>query len=446
MKSPNILQKFADFIAIESVSTDPVRKHQVQKAADFVEQELQHIGLTTRQATLPRAHPLIIGEYVVDTNAQTLGLYAHYDVQPEDPIQEWKSPPFNLTRKGGKLYARGISDDKCHIIQTIAALKELISQKKLVYNIVCIFEGEEEIGSLHFEKYAEKIKSTLKKIDAFYILDSGLFRDNVPQIEYGLRGLRAFELTIYTAKQDLHSGLYGNEVLNPAHVVADIISKLKDSYTNHVLIPGFYDDVRKIGPSEFALLKKITRTQKEELAETGVTKLVTQNSIPYSLISKIYPSLDVNGMYSGFIGEGVKTIIPAKATVKFTCRLVENQDPGKIRVLVSDYIKAIMPEGVTYTLTSNESFYPFYCSLDDPYIRHTAAVFSKIFGHDTLFNRSGGSIPAAEILQRLFNKPIIITGFTTPGGNFHAPNENLEEAAFFKGIEALEKLFSTNFT
>ncbi len=442
MKRNLILSQLTKLIQFESVSTDEARADNVKLTAKHLQELFMSIGFDVKILNRSQAHPLILAVYQKKENKKTIAIYAHYDVQPEDPVSEWKSPPFKLTSRNGKLLARGIADDKASIIQTYVALSECIKAGTLNCNVILILEGEEEIGSVNFESYINQVKKQLSSVDAFYILDSGLFKKNVPCIFYGLRGLVSFELTIKTAKRDLHSGSYGNKVLNPAHIIASIASKLKNPEDNRVLIPNFYDEVRKIPKDEKNLLAKVDRSIEEEIKESSAMSIVSIDGISQSLVSKIYPSLDINGMYSGYLGQGVKTIIPSTATIKFTCRLVENQDSNIIQKRVLKYIKSIIPKGVEFTLISNEAIDPFYCELDNEYIKHTAQIFSNVFGNETLYNRSGGSIPAAEILQRIFGKPVIVTGFSMPDSNLHSPNENIDEVMFFRGIEALTKLFS----
>lgn len=443
MKREQIINIFSTLISHQSISTVTEKGSELKKTALYIKKLFEDLGCSVQIFKKQQAHPMVLVSLNFSPKAKTIGIYAHYDVQPEDPVDEWQSEPFKLTERSGKLYGRGVADDKGHIVQIYSALAQCLAQKQLNYNIICLFEGEEEVGSTHFEKYVSSISSKLSTVDAFYVLDAGLFRKNVPAIFYGLRGLASFELTVRTAGRDLHSGSYGNKVLNPAHILADIVQKLKDSRTNKVLIPGFYDKVRKINAEEKRLLSKIERSDTEEMKEASVKALTSIDNISSTLISKIYPSLDINGLYSGYTGPGIKTIIPSSATVKFTCRLVENQRSKEVQKIVLDYVRALIPIGVDYDLKSEEAIEPFYCALDDKYMKRTSEVLSAVFGNETLFNRSGGSIPAAEILQRNFGKPVIVTGFTMPDSRLHSPNENIDEEMFFKGIEALTNLISS---
>ncbi|MFH0979525.1 MAG: M20/M25/M40 family metallo-hydrolase, partial [Candidatus Roizmanbacteria bacterium] len=380
---------------------------------DFIKKELINLGCQVDLYQKNNCPPLIIGKKIISPKAKNLGIYAHYDVQPEDPVGEWKTPPFKLTVKNGKIYGRGTADDKGHLIQILTAAK------KLRNNIVFIFEGEEEVGSINFEELIKK-DPFLKKIDVFYVFDMGMKDKNTPQIFYGLRGVITFELRIKTNEADLHSGVYGNRVLNPAQLLAELMSKMKNSKTRQIKIPDFYNQIRET-----------TREEKDLLLKSNVT-----------LLSKIYPALDINGMISGYTGEGSKTIIPASAMVKFSIRLVPNQDHKKIELLVEKFVRDNLPKGVRYKFEVSTGSDAFYTDFKNIYTQKTAKIFEEVFNSKTLFNRSGGSVAAAEILKRLFKKPVILIGFTLPDDNIHAPNENFNEETFFKGIVAIGKIFA----
>ena len=399
---------FSDFVSIQSVSTDPSRHGEILKAVEFLKKELKSIGFEVKTYQKDNCPPLIIGickpasAKAPARRGKTLGIYAHYDVQPEDPIGEWDSPPFKLVSKNGKLFGRGVADDKGHIIQILVAIKKLIETGKLENNIVLIFEGEEETGSVNFEYLINQAKQDLKKINVFYVLDMGMETSNQPEIFYGLKGLIGFGIEVRTNKQDLHSGVYGNKADNPIQILAELFSKIKDSRTNKILIPHFYDKVK------------------------------------FSL----HPSFDIHGITGGYAGKGIKTIIPAMAHAKFSFRLIEDQNPDEIEKLVSDFIRENIPKGVEYTLKTLGKLNPFYADINNKYVKETDKIFTEIFGKKTLFKRSGGSIGATSTLAKIFKKPLILTGFTLSDCNIHSPNENVDEEMFEKGIKALERIFS----
>jgi acetylornithine deacetylase/succinyl-diaminopimelate desuccinylase-like protein len=418
----NTIKLLSDFVSIQSVSTDTSRHKEIIKAAEFLKKEIKSLGFQVNIYQINNCPPLIIAEKYLSSKAKTIGIYAHYDVQPEDPIDQWDSPPFKLTLKNGKLFGRGVADDKGHVIQVIEAVRLLIKNKKLKNNLIFIFEGEEEIGSVHFEELISQIKKDLEKIDVFYLLDFGVKDKNCGKILFGLRGLIGFELIVKTSESDLHSGLFGNSVVNPVQIIAELLTKIKDSRTGKILIPGFYEKIKKPTKKELYYLKKAKKNDND-------------------LLTRIFPSFDVNGIISGYTKEGIKTIIPASAQVKFSFRLIEEQTPDEIEKLVADFIKKNLSLGIKYSLKTLAKLNPFHTDIDNNYIKKSAVILKQIFG-DMVFTRAGGSVGAASILQKLFNKPIVTTGFALEDGNIHSPNENLDEEMFWKGIISLEKIFA----
>ena len=441
MTESQILNLFSELVKIQSVSTDKNRFSEIEKAASFLKNFLLSLGFSVNILEKEKAPPLILATLIKDEKAKTIGIYGHYDVQPEDPVSEWETVPFLLTKKKGKFFGRGVADNKGHIVQNLFAIKSLIEAKKLKNNIVFILEGEEEVGSVHFEDYVKEAKDVLSKVDVFYLTDTGMHQKNIPQIFYGLRGIVYFELIVKIGKRDLHSGVYGNRVYNPINVLADLIAKIKDVKTGKILIPKFYEKVRKIEKEELLLLKKTLKSDEEEKKEGGVFGLTEIEGFS-SLSSKIFPSFDCHGIISGFIGNGQKTVIPKEAKVKFSFRLVEYQDPKEIEVQVFDFVKKNLPKEVKWELKCLSKSASFYTDVKNEWVKKTASILKDVFGNEAVFNRSGGSIPAAEILQRLYKKPIILTGFTLPDDNIHAPNENFDSEMFFLGIKALERIYS----
>jgi len=403
------LKLLSDFVSIQSVSTDRSKYPKMLKAVDFLKKEIKSLGLEVKTYQKDDCPPLIVAKYYLPhdrgIDRKTIGVYAHYDVQPEDPVGEWGSPPFKLTIKNGKIFGRGVADDKGHIIQTLMAIRKIVETQNFASlqknNIVLIFEGEEETGSKNFEYLINLAKKDLEKIDVFYVLDMGMETSNQPEIFYGLKGLIGFGIEVRTNKQDLHSGVYGNKADNPIQILAELFSKIKDSRTNKILIPHFYDKVKF--------------------------------SLP--------PSFDIHGITGGYAGEGIKTIIPAMAHAKFSFRLIEDQNPDEIEKLVSDFIKNNLPKGIKYSLKTSGKLDPFCTDINNKYAKATDKIFTEIFGKKTKFSRSGGSIGAVTTLSKQFKKPIILTGFTLKDCNIHAPNENIDEKMFEKGIVSLEKIF-----
>lgn len=414
----NAIRLLTEFISIESISTDSSKHGEILKAVEFLTKEIKSIGFKVKTYQENNCPPLIVGylpslsRSSKDGKTKTISIYAHYDVQPEDPVEQWDSPPFELTKKNGKMFGRGVADDKGHIIQTLIAIRRLIETEKLRNNLVLIFEGEEEVGSKNFEYLISQAKKDLEKIDVFYVLDLGMETRDQPEIFFGLRGLIGFEIEVKTGEKDLHSGVYGNQVYNPIQILSELFSKIKDSKTRKILIPHFYDRV----------------------------KFKSKNNLWLS--TKIYPSFDINGIIGGYTEQGIKTIIPALARAKFSFRLMENQTPDEIEKLVNKFIKRNLPEGIKYSLNSLGKLDPFYTDIDNKYVEATDKIFTDIFGKQPLFTRSGGSIGAAATLAKLFNKPLILTGFTLADCDIHAPNENIDEEMFWKGIKSSERIFS----
>ncbi len=423
-------------VAYESVSTDKNRHKHIVATADFVKKKLEKCGFLVDLYSHDNCSPLLVAKKIISPKAKTIGVYAHYDVQPEDPISQWRSPPFDITEKNGKIFGRGVADDKGHLAQAITAAKYLIAENKLTNNLVFIFEGEEEVESKNFAYLIERHRREIGKIDVFYVLDMGMRDKNIPQLFYGLRGAVAMELTVKIGESDLHSGVYGNQVINPAQVVSELMAKIKDSKSGKITIPGFYEKVKKISDEEVRLLKKIPYDDKKEKQDAQVFSFVGDR-----LDSKIKPSFDINGIYSGYVKEGFKTIIPAKATVKFSFRLVENQTAEDISTKVKKFIVDNLPKGIKYEIKEFGGADPFITNFDDNFNQKTAEILAETFGHETYFNRSGGSVPAAEILKRAFKNPSVLIGFTLPDENIHAPQENIDAEMFFKGITALKKIF-----
>ncbi len=437
----SVRKKLQDLVSIRSLSADPTKRSEIQKAAEYIKTWLTETGFKVTLYEKGDAPPMIVATYSIENPASTIGIYAHYDVQAEDPVDEWHTPPFTVTEKNGKLWGRGVADDKGHIVQCIAAAAEAIELKELQNNLVFVFEGEEETGSYNLHEYLIQAAKHLSQCDFFIVADAGMKDPKTPMIEYGLRGLVYFELTVNSFGRDLHSGLYGNKVANPANVVASIIGAMKDPVTNEVCIPGFYDGVRELDSKERELLEKNTTTDEQIKQDIQGKYVRSMRGLPAFLVSKVLPSLDINGMIAGYTGEGPKTVIPRTATVKFSTRLVPDQTADRMEELIKTYIQNQMPKDVDFSLKVLSKDEPFYTDFRTKPVQQVAKILKDHFGNETIYNRSGGSIPVAEMFQRLFAKPVLITGFTLPDENLHAPNENIDAALFKEGITVLKKLF-----
>ncbi|MFO0703415.1 MAG: M20/M25/M40 family metallo-hydrolase [Patescibacteria group bacterium] len=443
----NLLQRLISF---ESVSADPKRHDALIGAAEFIKTELENIGFKVELVNTQTPRPLICAFLNGSENGKMIGVYAHYDVQPEDPLGEWDSEPFVLTEKNAKFYGRGVADDKGHLAQAISAIKELKSEGEPRNSIVFVFEGEEEAGIAKFEELLQDVKIVdLSKVDVWYVLDMGMKSKGVPQIFTGLRGIVSGELVIETSQSDAHSGIFGNRIPSAAQLLVNIFASVKDQTTGKVNIPGFYDDILPVSIEEYSSLVENADTI-DELKERSKTHKVLENqfvpdmypaNMPVSLYSKLLPSFEINGIWSGYTGIGTKTIIPGRGSAKFSVRVVQGQNGEKMKKLISAYFAGIIPKWAKYKLTLGSSE-AVGTNTDNVWIDRTKQILEKHFNQKIIFNRSGGSIPAAEILSRLYQKPIVMMGFTLPDENIHAPNENIDKDMFFEGIKVLKNIFT----
>lgn len=431
----------SEFVKIQSVSTDRARFPEILKGAEFLKTVLRSLGFKVFLCQKEKVPPLVIGEKILNSSHKTIGIYGHYDVQPEDPLKNWRFPPFKLTLSKGRFWGRGVADNKGPIVQNLTAVKNLLQKGELKSNIVFIFEGEEETGSAHFEDFLREQRGILKKVDLFYLTDVGMHKEDTPQVIFGLRGLVYFELEVKIGDQDLHSGLWGGMVENPLLLLSRIFSKVKNE-EGKITIPGFYKGFKKPSYRERGVLKRALKKEEEELRESKAYVLSYEKEYPLSLSAKIRPSFDIHGIKGGYTGEGLKTVIPFKATAKFSFRLVENQSPKEIKKMVENFIRENLPKGIKYKLKTLCEDPPFYIDPQNKYLKKTVEILKEVFGGKVLLNRSGGSIASAQILQKNFKKPIILTGFVPPSSNIHSPNENFDLRLFFKGIKALERTYS----
>lgn len=444
MQTSAALKILEEVVALRSISGEPAYSTALLETAEYLSSLLASQGFKVQSYTTEKSPPLVIAHYIVDPKAATICVYGHYDVQAVDPIDEWESDPFVVTDRSGKLFGRGVADNKGHIVQNIVAVSQLIAEGTLKNNVVFLLEGKEESGSVHFEALISKTGDMLKDVSLFLITDTGMDSADTPQIYYALRGMVYCEINITSAGRDLHSGIYGNVIANSAQILAELFTSMKNLATGEIHIQDFYKQVRVLDNKEMKLLEKAETTDDALKQETGSDAIRSIRGIQPYLTGKILPSLDIHGILSGFTGEGSKTIIPRTASAKFSCRLVEHQDPEEIAKQIAHHIEKHMPEDVQYSLVFHSMNAPFYTDFSSPIVQKVAASLEQTFGNPIKYNRSGGSIPAAEVLQRMFSKPVVLTGFTLPDDNIHSPNENVDMNLFYKGIEALRNLYSTS--
>jgi acetylornithine deacetylase/succinyl-diaminopimelate desuccinylase-like protein len=432
------LEGLKTFLRIPSISTLPEHKPDMRRAADFVLAELRAAGLTG-ELIEGEGNPLVFAEWTGAAGKPTLLMYGHYDVQPPDPLEEWKSPPFEPEVRGQDIFGRGTSDDKGQTYILIKAVEGLLKTRgKLPVNVKFLIEGEEECGGEHIESYVGQKPARLKS-DAAVICDTEMFAPELPSICVGLRGMVYAELHVEGANHDLHSGVYGGAAPNALQAVAEILTALKDR-DGRILIPGFYDKVVPPSPKEREAWARLPFDEHEYMEkEMGARALVGEPGIP--LFERLWarPTFEVHGIRGGFTGEGAKTVIPARAVAKISTRLVANQDPKESGEQLRKAVAAACPRGVTAELKSLHTAPPSLVNPDNPFIHAAADAMTEVFGKPTVYFRSGGSIPIVSTFEQCLGIPSVMMGFGLPDDNLHAPNEKLHLPNFYRGIEAVAR-------
>jgi acetylornithine deacetylase/succinyl-diaminopimelate desuccinylase-like protein len=429
-----------DLLRIPSVSARSEHNADTARAAEWVAASLQRIGLT---ATVhpTRGHPIVVGEWRnAPAGAQTVLVYGHYDVQPAEPLDLWDSPPFEPAVRDGKIFARGSVDDKGQLYLHIKALEAHLSTRgTLPVNIIVLAEGEEEVGSDHLAEFIEAHAKELA-CDAVVISDSAMFAPGLPSILSSLRGLAYFQIDVQGPATDLHSGSYGGGVMNPAMALARILATMHDA-NGHIAIPGFYDKVRDWGDTARKQVRSLPFDDEHFRAETGSPALFGEKG--YSTLERLWmrPTCEVNGLLSGYTGEGAKTVLPAKAMAKVSCRLVPDQTPGEIERLMREHVSRVAPPGVTVTVTHLHGGAPWRADLDGPLFDAARRALATAFDRQPVITGEGGSIPVVGDFQRILGAPVLLVGFGLPGENAHAPNEWMSEENYFKGMRAMAALW-----
>lgn len=427
-----------DLLRIPSVSTDSRHKDDVRKAAAFLIGQLQEIGLD--QVTLHETpgHPIITAEKMVDEKKPTVLIYGHYDVQPSDPDELWKTPPFEPTVIDGRVYARGASDDKGQSYTHLKAVQAYLhSDTALPVNVKFILEGEEEIGSPNLVPFIKENKELLS-CDMVLISDTAMFGEDQPSITYGLRGLAYMEVHVTGPNRDLHSGIYGGAVENPANVLCEIISKLKNE-EGVVQVKGFYDDVVPLTPEMRDAYSALPFDEEEYKQSLELKELHGEKDYSALERASARPTLDVNGLWSGYQGEGAKTVLPAKAGAKVSMRLVPDQDPNKIAELFATYVKSIAPPTVEVEVKAHHGGWPVVIDLDYYGLKAAAEAFSQIYDKEVLFTREGGSIPIVADFKKVLGVNSILMGFGITRDALHSPNESFSLKDFHRGIKTSAK-------
>jgi acetylornithine deacetylase/succinyl-diaminopimelate desuccinylase-like protein len=426
------------FLRIPSISTLSEHKPDIRRAAEFVLNELTAAGLTGEMIE-GEGNPLVYAEWTGAPGKPTLLMYGHYDVQPPDPLDEWKSPPFEPEVRGKDIFARGSSDDKGQTYILVKAVEGLLKTRgKLPVNVKFLIEGEEETGGEHIESYVGSKPARLKS-DAAVICDTEMFAPEMPTICVGLRGIVYSELHVEGANHDLHSGVYGGAAPNPLQALAEIISALKDR-DGHIQIPGFYDRVVPPSAKEREAWSRLPFNEREYTeVEMGARELVGEPAIP--LFERLWarPTFEVHGISGGFTGEGAKTVIPARAMAKISTRLVADQDPKESAEQLRRAVQQACPRGVTAELKPIHGAPPSLVNPDNRFIHAAADAMAEVFGSPTVYIRSGGSIPIVSTFEQSLGIPSVMMGFGLPDDNLHAPNEKMHLPNFFRGIEAVSR-------
>jgi acetylornithine deacetylase/succinyl-diaminopimelate desuccinylase-like protein len=429
-----LLSELKDFLRIPSVSTLPEHVPDIQRAAEFVAASLHAAGLENVETILTAGHPLVYADWLHAPGKPTVLCYGHYDVQPPDPLDEWVTPPFEPTVRDGNIYARGSADDKGQMYSHIKAMEALFAVNgKLPVNVRFLIEGEEEVSGAAIAKYVAENPAKLKA-DVALVSDTELYAEGIPTLCIGLRGLIYTEIEARGPAKDLHSGMYGGAAPNAIFGLVEILAKLKDA-NGHIHIPGIYDDVAPPSPAEKHSWSILPFDEKEFLKnEVGSTQLTGEPG--FTVLERVWarPTLEVHGIVGGFIAPGAKTVIPAKATAKVSIRLVPKQDPGKVIAAYKKAVKDFTPAGIQTTVKILAYGPAISVDPDHPAIKIAAKAFSDVLGRETVFIRSGGSIPIVGDFATHLGIPTILMGFGLPDDGLHSPNEKYKLANYYAGI------------
>jgi acetylornithine deacetylase/succinyl-diaminopimelate desuccinylase-like protein len=430
-----IRDELFEFLRIPSVSARSEHNPDIRRAAEWVSAAMTKIGLKTT-IHLTAGHPIVVGEWRGAPGAPTVLIYGHYDVQPAEPLDLWHTPPFEPTIRDGKIFARGSVDDKGQLYLHIKALEShLASSGKLPMNVIVVAEGEEEVGSVNLEQFVEAHKKELA-CEAVVISDSTMFAPGLPSILSSLRGLAYFQIDVVGPAGDLHSGIYGGAVVNPAMALARILATMHDT-DGKVAIPGFYDDVRDWGDAARRDIKTLPFDDEHFRQEVGAPALGGESG--FSTLERIWtrPTCEVNGLLSGYTGEGAKTVLPAKAMAKVSCRLVPDQTPERTGELMRAHVANVALKGVTVTVTQLHGGKPWRSQPSGKYFEAARDALEEAFGRDVVVTGEGGSIPVVGDFERILKVPVLLIGFGLPGENAHAPNEWMSVENFEKGMVAM---------
>jgi acetylornithine deacetylase/succinyl-diaminopimelate desuccinylase-like protein len=434
------IEDLKDIVAIPSVSMQEEHKEDMARAAEWLVKHLIRLGMDNVQTLPTGKHPVVYGEWMkAGDNAPTILIYGHYDVQPVDPLELWRTPPYGATEQGDLLVGRGTSDMKGQAIATLAAVESVMRTSGLPVNLKWMFEGEEEMGSVSMETFLPKHKD-LFAADFCLNPDAGMIAVDMPTITYGLRGLAYFEIHVWGPDHDLHSGLYGGTIHNPAQALIELVAGMHDE-NGSITLPGFYDPVRPVSAEEHADMARLPQTVAFYEQQTGVSQLWgEQNYLPVERVGA-RPTLEVNGFLSGYTGEGSKTVLPAKAMTKLSCRLVPDQTPQEVHRQMLAYLKANAPKSIKWELKLLNTAPTAITDRNLPAVQSMAQAMETVWGVRPLFKREGGSIPVVALLQENVGAESVLFGASLPEDNVHAPNERLHLPTWYKMIDAIIHFF-----
>jgi acetylornithine deacetylase/succinyl-diaminopimelate desuccinylase-like protein len=426
------LDQLIELLKIPSISTLPEHEKDITRAAGWLKDRLEGSGFEKVEVMPTARHPVVYAELMkAGGDAPTILFYGHYDVQPTDPIDEWDSKPFDPVVRGDDLFARGASDMKGQLVAFLSAVEAILETGELPVNLKFMLEGEEEIGSPSLEAFVKEHKEKLS-CDFCLNADSSILAPDQPSITIALRGLSYFEIRLKGQRSDLHSGMFGGVVDNPANVVCELVAGMRDEL-GRVTIPGFYDDVQELSEQERELLPALDEEWWKKHA--GASVLFGDPAYGVTERARARPTFDVNGILSGFTGEGSKTVLPAKAMVKLSMRLVPDQRPEKIRAAVERYLEQHVPETMNWELIEHASAPPSVIPHDSPEVQAAAEAFEAVWGKRPLFDRIGGTVPVVGIIKEVLGAESLMLGFGLPSDNIHGPNEKQHLPNFFRGVE-----------
>jgi acetylornithine deacetylase/succinyl-diaminopimelate desuccinylase-like protein len=430
------LEQLMDLLRIPSVSALSAHKTDMRRAAEWLQSELTRIGMTQVAIMETGGHPVVYAERNDQPGGPTALVYGHYDVQPVDPLALWETPPFSPAIRNGKLYARGASDDKGQVFMHLKVIEAILAENgSLPVNLKLLIEGEEEIGSANLERFVADHKALLRA-DVIVISDTGLYARGVPSLTYALRGLAGLEVHVSGAKGDLHSGLFGGAAPNATHALVHLLASLR-SPDGKIMVEGFYDQVLPLSVEERESFASLPFDEAAYMRDLGVTALPGEPG--FTPLERLWarPTLEINGLFGGFQDEGTKTVIPAKAGAKITCRLVPDQNPNRVLDAIGRHLKAHCPPGTTVEVIRKDGSPAAITPIDHPAIRAAMAALAEAYGAEAKFIRGGGSIPVVGTFTRVLEAPSVLMGFGLEEENFHAPNEHFHLENFDLGMRAL---------